>query len=175
MSVTATTKGRDLVLQVDFIDEPFVITPLGGRAGQELTDRFLNIAAGKLPPLGMDAVLAGAVGPAIYERVREQLTLNEAESVLLPAFYWQTVLGIDGVNAFISGGEGMAGAKKGLELLLLTLGISPTQTGPSGALETLIPLLAPTRPTGRATTTLDKLPPSKQSRKSPQKKQKPAA
>ena len=174
MSVTAKTEGRNLVLTVDFIEEPFIIEPLGGRAGQELTNDFLNIAAGLASPLGMDAVLARAVGADVFERVRDTLQLSEAEGVLLPAFYWQTVLGLDGVTAFISGGEGMAGAKKALSLLVLTLGISPTQTAPSGALEILIPSPVPTSPTDPSTTTLDKLPPQKQSRKPKQSKPKPA-
>jgi hypothetical protein len=177
MSVTATTEGRNLVLHVDFIDEPFIIAPLGGRAGQQLTNDFLNISAGITSPLAMDDVLARAVGAENFERIKEHLTLVEGENVLLPAFYWQTVLGLDGVNAFISGGEGLAGAKKALELLILTLGISPSQTSPSTALETLIPKLGRTTPTTTPPTgkTVDKLPLNKRSRKPKFLRPKPAA
>lgn len=172
---TATIQGRNLVLTVDGIDEPFIIVPLNGRRGQVLTSTFINICAGALSPMGMDDVLTEAVGLAVYERVRDELSLHEAESILLPAFYWQTVLGLEGVTAYISGGEGLAGSKKALELLILTLGISPTQTAPSGALESLIQKQGITRPTARATTTLDKLPAAKRSQPRKPRTPKPAA
>ncbi|MDJ0323167.1 hypothetical protein QMG61_05240 [Cryobacterium sp. PH31-AA6] len=173
--ITTTIQGRSLAIHVDGIEESFIIAPLGGRQGQALTETFLNIVAGNLSPAGMDDVLAEAVGPVVYERIREELSLHEAESVLLPAFYWQTVLGLDGVNAYISGGEGLAGSKKALELLILTLGISPTQTAPSTALESLIQKLAPTPPTGRSTTTVDRLPADKPRANRSPKKTRPAA
>lgn len=173
--ITATQSGRNLVITVGFIDEPFTIAPLGGRRGQELTDQFIKIAAGELSPLVMDGLLSEAVGESVYERVLDELSLSEAEGVLLPAFYWQTILGIDGVNAFISGGEGLAGAKKALMLLIWTLGISPTVTAPSTALATLIQSPGLTPPTGVSTTTLDKLPAVKRSRNQTPKKKKSAA
>lgn len=173
--ITATLAGRNLSIRVDGIEEPFVIAPLPGRRGQELTNTFLNISAGATTPEGMEDVLIESVGTAVYERVRDELSLSEAEGVLLPAFYWQTVLGIDGVNAYISGGEGMAGAKKALEALIWTLGISPTPTAPSGALATLIQSPGLTPPTGVSTTTLEKLPAAKRSRNQTPKKPKPTA
>ncbi|TFC92039.1 MULTISPECIES: hypothetical protein [Cryobacterium] len=172
---TANLVGRNLVLNIDGLEEPFIIVPLAGRRGQALTATFLNIAMGAISPMSMDDALAEAAGPGMYDRVRDELTLHEGESVLLAAFYWQTVLGMDGVNAYLNAGEGLAGAKKALELLILALGISPTQTAPSGVLESLIPKLAPTPPTGRATTTLDKLPAAKRSQPRKPKTGKPAA
>lgn len=171
--ITATLAGRNLSIRVDGIEEPFIIAPLPGRRGQELTNTFLNISAGAAKPEGMEAVLVESVGQATYDRVQDELSLHEGESVLLPAFYWQTVLGIDGVNAYISGGEGLAGAKKALQLLIWTLGISPTLTAPSGALETLIQSPGLTPPTGVSTTTLAKLPAAKRSRNQTPKKPKP--
>ena len=167
--INATLQGRNLAIHMDGIEEDFIIPPLNGRKGQDLTNRFINIAAGKLSPEGTDQMMRDAVGDAAYERVQDELSLSEGESILLPALYWQTVLGLDGVNAYISGGEGIAGAKKALELLIWTLGISPTQTAPSGALESLIQKPGLTPPTGVSTTTAEKLPVSKRSRNQNQK------
>jgi len=165
MTTTATLQGRSLAIHIDGIDEPFIIKPLGGRRGQALTNLFIEMTAGQRPGAEMEAVLVEAVGAETYERTQEELSLFEGQSVLLPAFYWQTVLGLDGVEAYLSGGEGMAGAKKALQLLIMSLGISPTQTAPSTALESLIQSQAPTRPTEANTTTVARLPASKQSRK----------
>ena len=175
MTNTATIQGRNLVITIDGVEEPFIIAPLGGRRGQALTDAFLSITVRLSPATGMDAVLAEAVGEAVYERVQEELSLSEAESILLPAFYWQTVLGIEGVTAYFTGGEGMAGAKKALLLLTMSLGISPTQTAPSGVLERLIQLQEPTPRTAASTTTVDKLPANKRSRGQSPKPTNPAA
>ncbi|WP_105033492.1 hypothetical protein [Cryobacterium aureum] len=175
MTTTATLHGRDLHIQIDGIAEPFIIKPLGGRRGQALTDLFVQIVASERPGSEMEAVLAEAVGFDVYERVQNDLSLNEGQNVLLPSFYWQTVLGLDGVNAYLSGGEGMAGAKKALLLLTMSLGISPTQTAPSTALEHLIRLQAPIRPTAASTTTVDKLPAAKRSRKPKQSTTTPEA
>ena len=129
MTTTATIQSRELVITVDGIEEPFSIAPLPGTKGQDLTNTFLGIAAGRLHPEGMEQVLITAVGEAVYARVKAELTLSEGESVLLPAFYWQTVLGLSGVNAYIDAGEGLAGSAQALRLLVATLGISPTRTG----------------------------------------------
>jgi hypothetical protein len=175
MTTTASLEGRNLHIHIDGIDEPFVIKPLSGRRGQALTNLFLEVCASQRPSTDMEALLAEAVGPEVYEQVQEDLSLTEGQSVLLPAFYWQTVLGLDGVNAYLTGGEGMAGAKKALLLLTMSLGISPTQTAPSGALEHLIRLQAPIRPTDASTTTVDKLPAAKRSRKPKQSTPTPGA
>jgi hypothetical protein len=175
MTTTATLQGRSLAIHIDGIDDPFIIPPLGGRRGQALTNLFIEIVAGQRSGSEMEAVLEEATSAAVYERVQDELSLSEGQSVLLPAFYWQTVLGLDGVTAYMSGGEGMAGAKKALQLLVLSLGISPTQTAPSTALESLIQLQAPTPLTDANTTTAARLPVSKQSRKPKQTKAQPAA
>lgn len=168
MPVAATLEGRNLKLTLPGI-EPFIIAPLPGFAGEKATETFIQVAARVRAPedltevwmLALDGVDAdGATikdGPN-WTRVRNTLSLHEGEEIIHPAFYWQTTLGIDGVNEFIEAGGGLAGAKKALERLILTLGISPMQTGRSGALENLTQLLAPTPPTSPSTTTLDRLP-----------------
>ena len=62
----------------------------------------------------------------------------------MPAFLWQTVLGLPGVTAFIQGGEGVAGGVKALWALTVRLGISPSRTSPSSALDELTRLQAVT-------------------------------
>lgn len=171
MSVTAAQAGRNLVLTIDGV-EPFIISPLPGFAGEQATEAFIQIAARLRPAEDLaevwQMVLDGVNddgtpvldGPN-WTRVKKTLSLHEGEDVIHPAFYWQTTLGIDGVNEFIESGGGLAGAKKVLERLILTLGISPMQTGRSTALDDLTQLLAPTPHTGLSTSVLDKLPPNK--------------
>jgi len=175
MTTTATLQGRNLAIHIDGIEEPFIIPPLGGRRGQALTNLFIEIVASQRPGSEMEAVLEEAVGAAVYERVQDELSLSEGQSVLLPAFYWQTVLGLDGVDAYLSGGEGMAGAKKALLLLTMSLGISLTQTAPSTALESLIRSQARTQRTEASTTASERLPANKRSRKPKQSTTTPGA
>lgn len=146
--VTAAQQGRNLTLTIDGV-EPFVIAPLPGIVGEKATDTFIRICAKEESAEGLEILFQQAVdgvdadmnpivdGPN-YSRIRRTLSMTEGESVVIPALYWQTTLGFEGVKAFIDGGEGMAGSKKALELLIWTLGISPTQTVPSSALESLI-------------------------------------
>lgn len=156
--ITATQVGRNLHLTVENIDEPFIIKPLPGRAGVQVTDSYLNGSVGAAPNEEITAALMMCVDGAqfdeesgffipldpaervVYNRISDELRLGEAESVLLPAFFWQTVLGIDGVTAFIEGGEGVAGGVKALWALVARLGLSPSRTSPSSALANLIQL-----------------------------------
>ncbi|MDY7542599.1 MULTISPECIES: hypothetical protein [unclassified Cryobacterium] len=175
MTTIATLTGRNLSIHIEGVDEPFIIAPLSGRRGKALTNEFIAICAGASSAVGMEAILRESAGEDVYERVQDELTLFEGESVLTPAFYWQTVLGLEGVNAYLAGGEGLAGAKKALELLILSLGILPTQTAPSTALETLIQKQEPTLRTARSTTTVDRLPANKPRANRAVRKPKPAA
>lgn len=68
----------------------------------------------------------------------EPIRQEEVEALALCAFYWQTVVGIEAVNAFIEGGEGTTGSLKALSLLQTRLGLSPSTTSRSSALENLI-------------------------------------
>ncbi|SFN66111.1 hypothetical protein [Mycetocola miduiensis] len=158
--ITATQVGRDLHLTVENIPEPFIIKPLPGKVGVQVTDSYLNGAVGAAPDEEITDALMMCVDGAqfdpetgfyiplpeserhVYNRISEELRLGEAESVLLPAFFWQTVLGIDGVTAFVEAGEGVAGGVKALWALVARLGLSPSRTSPSSALENLIQLQA---------------------------------
>lgn len=170
MTLNAQQVDRDLHLTVDGADT-FVVRPLPGRIGKQITDTYLDGAAGNGDPVAVEAALMIAVDGGvwddetaryvprpdgdrpIYDRISDELRLGEAESILLPAFFWQTVLGIAGVNAYIEGGEGIAGGVKALWALVARLGLSPLRTSPSSALENLIRLASTpttTSPTGGA-------------------------
>lgn len=155
--LTAEQVDRDLVLTVEGA-EPFRIRPLPGRQGKQITDTYLLGAQGLAPGADIEAALAIAVDGGvwdddearfvprpesertIYNRVHDELRLGEAESILLPAFFWQTILGMAGVTAFIEGGEGMRGGVKALGALAARLGLSPSLTSPSSVLGNLIRL-----------------------------------
>lgn len=171
MSTVAVLQGRNLSITIENVPEPFIIKPLPGFAGERATEAFIQIAARLRAPEELtrvwQMVLDGVdeSGEPIEDgpnwlRVKNTLSLHEGESVIHPAFYWQTTLGIDGVNEFIEAGEGLAGAKKVLERLILTLGISPMQTSRSSGLETLTQQLGGTPPTSTPNggSALDRLP-----------------
>lgn len=155
--VTATEVGRDLHLTVEGV-APFVVRPLPGRVGEQITHTYLNSAVGAASTDEMVDAFRMAVDGAAhdgdrfvplpeaeqhnYNRIQDELRTAEAESILMPAFLWQTVLGLSGVTAFIEGGGGVAGGVKALWALTARLGISPSRTSPSSALDDLIQLQA---------------------------------
>ena len=156
MTITAAQQGRDLHITVIGIEEPFIIKPLPGRAGMQITDTYLNGATGAATSEQMTDALAIAVDGAVLDgdlwvprplderavgnRMGLELSIPETESVALAAMFWQTILGVSGVNAYIEGGEGLAGGVKALWALVARLGLSPSRTSPSSALDTLIQL-----------------------------------
>lgn len=68
----------------------------------------------------------------------EPIRQEEVEALALCAFYWQTVVGMEAVRAFIEGGEGTPGSLKALSLLQTRSALSPSTTSRSTALENLI-------------------------------------
>lgn len=155
--------GRDLHLTLEGVDGAFVVHPLPGRIGVQVTDTYLDGTVGNASSAEVEeALMLAADGGqwddekqryvplpeeqrTVYNRVSGELRLGEAESILLPAFFWQTVIGISGVKAYIDGGEGVAGSVKALWALVARLGVSPQKTSPSSALDTLIQLQGSTR------------------------------
>lgn len=147
MSVTATKVGRDLHLQFEGVDAPFVIRPLPGRAGLQITDTYLAISGGENRAQDLTQALQIAVDGAVREgdrwvpvpedqqtnfnRIGEELSQDEAESILMPAFFWQTILGMDGVKAYLEGGEGLSGTLKATGALSRRLGLLVRPTSPS--------------------------------------------
>jgi len=157
--VTAHEVGRDLHLTVEGV-APYVVRPLPGRVGEQITHTYLNAAVGLASTEEMTDAFRMALDGAVrdgdlfvplpedeqhnYNRIRNELRTAEAESILMPAFLWQTVLGLSGVTAFIEGGEGVAGGVKALWALTARLGISPSRTSPSSVLDELTRLQAAT-------------------------------
>lgn len=149
MTVHAEKVGRDLHLTLEGVDDPFVIHPLPGRAGIQITDTYLHTAAGADRAKEMTDALIIAVDGARqnavtgrwepvpeeqqvnFTRIGLELSQDEAESILMPAFFWQTILGLDGVKAYIEGGEGLAGTLKASGALSSRLGLLLRPTSPS--------------------------------------------
>lgn len=65
----------------------------------------------------------------------EAIRQEEAESLTLCAFYWQTVVGMEAVRAFLEEGEGSRGSLKALALLQSRMGLSRPLTSQSSASE----------------------------------------
>lgn len=201
---TAIAEGRRLRLEVDGIEEPFLVDPLPARRGRALTDEFIRAAIGARTIAGSEAIFIESIGPLNYirisgnyvdefdtdgvylrtwtpdgETVREDLVgtegpiarpdgaldtdgakfakfaerealpgeatiqgeairQEEGEQLALSAFYWQTVVGMEAVAAFLGENGGTAGSLKALALLQTRLGLSPTVTSRSRGMESLI-------------------------------------
>jgi hypothetical protein len=67
----------------------------------------------------------------------EAIRQEEAESLSLCAFYWQSVVGIEAVNTFLESGEGTAASLKALNLLLIRIGRSPSRNSLQAVTESL--------------------------------------
>lgn len=105
----------------------------------------------------------------------EAIRQEECESLCLCAFYWQTVVGMEAVNAFIQGGEGQAGSLKAMSLLQIRLGFSNTPNSSSAVMASLIQQEASSVGTSdtRNSSALERLPEAKRSRRRTLKGRKP--
>ena len=149
MTIHAEQVGRNLHLSVEGLDaSPYVIKPLPGRAGLYATEIYLAGSTGNARAEEMAAVMIMCVDGAVhdpetdtwspvppeeqvnYTRIGLELSQSEAEDVLMPAFFWQTLLGIDGVKAYVSEGGGLAGAVKATGALARRLAIFDQRTSP---------------------------------------------
>lgn len=138
MTVTAEKVGRSLHLKFEGVEEPFIVKPLPGRAGLAITDTYLAITGGENRAQDLTQALQMAVDGAVregdrwvplpdseqvnFDRIGEELSQDEAESILMPAFFWQTILGMDGVRAYLEGGEGLSGTLRATSALARRLG-----------------------------------------------------
>ena len=143
--------GRDLHITPFEGMDPFVIRPLPGRAGIQITDTYLGVSGGESRAQEMTEAMMIAVDGAVYDpdtdrwepvpedqqtnfrRIGMELSQDESESVIMPAFFWQTVLGVDGVKAYLEGGEGLTGTLKATGALSRRLGLLVLPTSPSSA------------------------------------------
>lgn len=151
MTVHAEKVGRDLHLTFDGIEQPFIIHPLPGRAGVQITDTYLAVSAGNNRTKEMTEAFQIAVDGARqnaftgrweplpdeeqtnFNRIGLELSQGEAEAILMPAFFWQTVLSMDGVKAYIEGGEGLTGTLKATGALSRRLGLLARRTSPEAS------------------------------------------
>lgn len=152
--ITATKQGRNLLIVVEGIEEPFVIRPLPGYAGVQMTQDYLQTMGGNGEKLldALQMAVDGARENAItglwepvpfeeqanYARIGRELSQTEAEWVLMPAFFWQTILGMDGVRTYIEGmtendGNGLGGTLKAAAALTSRLGLSARLTSPGAS------------------------------------------
>lgn len=147
--ITASKDGRNLVLTMEGVDDPFVIRPLPGHAGRAITDIYLNSITGNTTGADLAAALQMAVDGAVldgdtwqpkpeaeqvnFNRIGMELSQEESELILMPAFFWQTILGMDGVRAYIDGGEGLSGTLKASGALSTRLGLLARRTSPASA------------------------------------------
>ncbi|WP_454168149.1 hypothetical protein [Microbacterium lacticum] len=138
MTVTAEKVGRSLHLTFEGVEEPFIVKPLPGRAGLAITDTYLAITGGENRAQDLTQALQIAVDGAVrdgerwvpvpedqqtnFNRIGDELSQDEAEAILMPAFFWQTVLGMDGVKAYLEGGEGLSGTLRATSALARRLG-----------------------------------------------------
>ncbi|WP_341935343.1 hypothetical protein MRBLWO14_000990 [Microbacterium sp. LWO14-1.2] len=138
--------GRNLVITIEGVD-PFVIRPLPGHAGRQITDTYLKVTAGVGEPSELTAALQIAVDGGVldgdrwvprpeaeqtnFNRLGMELSQEEGELIIMPAFFWNTILGMDGVRAYVEGGEGLAGTLKAARALTARLGLLVQRTSPS--------------------------------------------
>jgi len=150
VTIKAEKQGRNLHLTLEGAD-PFVVRPLPGRAGVQITDVFLRSSTGQTRAEEMTEALMMAVDGAVYDadtdrwkplpeeqqtnwqRIGMELSQAESEDILMPAFFWQTILGMDGVRAYIEGGGGTAGALKATGALSARMGLLARRTSPRSA------------------------------------------
>lgn len=154
MTISAVEVGRELHITVEGVGEPFIIRPLPAAPGRQITETYLRGSVSLASADEVEAALLIAVDGAVktehgwaprpeddrpvVARMEETLRTAESETVAMAAFFWQTVLGIDGVNTYLSGGGDIPAMGKALWALTVRLGISPQGTSPDLVLEKLM-------------------------------------
>jgi len=139
--------------------EPFIVQPLPMKIGRQLTAEYLQMAVRPehpdplLPEMTQERkediftiCIDGADpdgnvrtdengDPIRPQRDRADALLSQAEGeeLLIKAFMWQTIVGMDGLKAFDEGNGGTAGALKAIRLLQMRLGLLPSTTSRSTA------------------------------------------
>lgn len=148
MAITATQEGRNLHLTVEGC-EPFVVKPLGGYAGHQITQTYLLGAIQQADAAEMTEALVMALDGATLDpdtgrwvpvapeervnsnRAGAELSLGELDQVTNAAFYWQTILHTEGLQIFLSDEGGVEGHLKAMRALVARLGLSHLMTSPS--------------------------------------------
>ncbi len=153
--ITAQLQGRRLVLTVETEDDepdiaPFVVSPMGAKAGRELSVRYLFTTEG-LPIENGDvaADMVAAFGQENYDRADEELSQNEGELILRAAYFWQSVGGLDAVRALLEvddSGEQGGPDSRGKALAAFRLRMVPLLSQIRHALESARRTLAESTP-----------------------------
>ncbi|MFL2001434.1 hypothetical protein [Microbacterium sp. A1-JK] len=150
MTITADKVGRDLHITLEGVPDPFVIRPLPGRAGLQMTDTYLQFSGGNTTAdmlAALQIAVDGARQNALtgvweplpeaeqtnYNRIGNELSQEEGNDILMPAFFWQTALGMDGVRQYIEGGGGLTGTLKATGALAARLGRLAPRTSPKAS------------------------------------------
>lgn len=139
MTISFAKVGRDLHLTLEGAGDPFVIRPLPGKAGLQITDAYLKFSGGDttvdlLQALQI-AVDGGVRNPETwryeplpeaeqvnFNRIGEELSQEEGNDIIMPAFFWQTLLGLSGVKSYVEEGGGLTGTLKASAALSQRLG-----------------------------------------------------
>ena len=155
--ITTARVGRDLHITVEGVDDPYVVRPLPGHAGVQISDTFLGATGSLGTAEDLAEALMMAVDGAVqdeatgrwvpvpedqrtnYNRLGRELRQSEAESVLMPAFFWQSILGDGGVRLYVEGGGGLPGTLKATGAMAGRLRLLQQRTSPSSALGILTP------------------------------------
>lgn len=181
--IKAHERGRSLVLTVGDGDDALevVVRPVPGKIGSAMLAQWCGVLFGQSSQPEEDATdfSMAAIGEENWALVTDELRFAEAEQVINAALFWQMQGGsIALVNEYLAEGlpkarlsllqaVGLGDAFSQLQTLLNTASASPTpspaatpdtSTRPSSA-----PSGAPTPPSGSASKTVDRLPPTKRS------------
>lgn len=146
MTTRIEKHGRNLHIWPEGITEPFVIKPLPGNAGVQITDTYLQSSAGAKVDIiqalkiavdgGRENAITGRWEPlpedeqVNFQRIGRELSQEEGNGVIMPALFWQTLLGMDGVKLYLEEGEGLAGTLKAVGALVARLGLYVPKTSP---------------------------------------------
>lgn len=152
-TITAVQEGRNLHIRVEGIADPYVVKPLPGNAGLQITDTYIAASMSQATAEETTDALAIALDGAVFDetterwvpnvdrpnsvRIGNELSLMETDTVAMTAFYWQTILGIKGVELFLASQGGVEGHTKALTAVTQRMGLSRLLTSPSSALESL--------------------------------------
>lgn len=135
--ISAQLQGRRLVLSVWENDEndtapivePFLVDPMNGKTGRQLSQRYLFAIEGLAELIEEGSVaddMIAAFGRENAERADEELTTAEGELLMQAAYFWQSVGGMDAVRELLAvqddgsqGGE--AGMGKALAVFRLRM------------------------------------------------------
>lgn len=172
MTIKAEQVGRRLVLTVTDendvpVFEPYVVEPVAMVTGRQLTQDFIDIATmkGTVSKEREAEIFRIALNEDNTVRAEHEATQVEGNELALKAFMWQTVVGMDGIQAYDNAGGGVAGAVKAIRLLTMMSAALPSQTSP--LLESVNQMRTAATP-GTSTpqgggSTVDRLPPARRS------------